>query len=190
VFEKIQDKWKDERGSEILTPMDEIFYSAMRELLKKLATRTKKEINPLIKKILETRLERITYVINDLMRIRTTKLITMVMDREKVTVNLAREEQDFYDRFSKIYDLYRKEVFSPKDVAYVDINKVIGKEIAEDEEEDIDYVAVRFIKKTKTQIQGLDGNTYGPFEPEDVCLIPKENAIGLVRREIAENIEM
>lgn len=190
MFEKIQDKWKDERGSEILTPMDEIFYSAMRELLKKLATRTKKEINPLIKKVLETRLERITYVINDLMRIRTTKLITMVMDREKITVNLAREEQDFYDRFSKIYDLYRKEVFSPKDVAYVDINKVIGKEIAEDEEEDIDYVAVRFIKKTKTQIQGLDGNTYGPFEPEDVCLIPKENAIGLVRREIAENIEM
>ncbi len=190
MFEKIQDKWKDERGSEKLTPMDEIFYSAMRELLKKHTTKTKKEINPLIKKILETRLERIKYIINDLMRIRTTKLITMVMNREKVTVNLAREEQDFYDRFSQIYELYRKEVFSPKDVAYVDINKLIGKEIEEEGEEEIDYVAIRFIKKTKTQIQGLDGKTYGPFEPEDVCLIPKENAIGLVRREIAENIEM
>ena len=189
MFEKIQDKWTDERGSENLTPMDEIFYSAMRELLKKRAIKTKKEINPLIRKIQETRLERIKYVINDLMRIRTTKLITMVMNREKVTVNLAREEQDFYDRFLQIYDLYRKEVFSPKDVAYIDINKLIGKEINEEEEEEIDYVAIRFIKKTKTQIQGLDGKTYGPFEPEDVCVIPKENAIGLVRREIAENIE-
>ncbi|MHA1200958.1 MAG: DNA replication complex subunit Gins51 [Candidatus Heimdallarchaeaceae archaeon] len=190
MFEKIQDKWKDERGNEKLTPMDEIFYSAMRELLKKRSTKTKKEINPLIKKILETRLERIKYIINDLMRIRTTKLIAIVMNREKVTVNLAREEQDFYDRFSQIYELYRKEVFSPKDVAYVDINKLIGKEIEEEVEEEIEYVAIRFVKKTKTQIQGLDGKTYGPFEPEDVCLIPKENAIGLVRREIAENIEM
>lgn len=190
MIEKIQDKWKDERGSENLTPMDEIFYSAMRELLKKRTIKTKKEINPLIRKIQETRLERIKYVINDLMRIRTTKLIAMVMNREKVTVNLAREEQDFYNRFSQIHDLYRKEVFSPKDAAYTDINKLIGKEIEEEEEEEIDYVAIRFIKKTKSQIQGLDGKTYGPFEPEDVCLIPKENAIGLVRREIAENIEM
>jgi len=143
VFEKIQDIWKNERGNENLTPMDEIFYSAMRELLKKRNIKTKKEINPLIRKIQETRLERIKYVINDLMRIRTTKLITMVMNREKVTVNLAREEQDFYDRFSQIYDLYRKEVFSPKDVAYIDINKLIGKEINEEEEEEIDYVARR-----------------------------------------------
>ncbi|MBY9001157.1 MAG: hypothetical protein KGD64_09605 [Candidatus Heimdallarchaeota archaeon] len=190
MFEKIHDKWKDERGSQKLTPMDEIFYSAMRDLLKKRTVKTKEEINPFIKKILEIRLDRIKYVINDLMQIRTKKLITMVMNREKVSANLAREEQDFYDRFSQIFELYRKEVFSPKDVAYTDISKMIGREIEEEGDEEIDYVPIRFIKRTKDRIQGLDGKTYGPFEPEDVCLIPKENAIGLVRREIAENIEM
>ena len=190
MFEKIHDKWKDERESEKLTPMDEIFYSAMRELLKKRTAKTKEEINPLIKKILEIRLDRIKYIIDDLMYIRTTKLIAMVMNREKVSVNLAREEQDFYDRFSQIYGLYKKEIFSPKDVAYTDIGKIIGSEEEDEGEEEIDYVTIRFIKRTKEKITGLDEKTYGPFEPEDVCLLPKENAIGLVRRGIAVNIEM
>ena len=191
MFEKIHDKWKEERGTIELTSMDEIFYSAMRELLKKRTTKTKEEINPRIKKILETRLDRLRYVIDDLIQIRTTKIINMVMNREKIEINIAREEQDFYERFSQIYDLYSKEIFSPKDVAYTDLSKIIGEDGEEEEdEEEIDYVAIRFVKKTKDKIQGLDGKTYGPFDVEDVCLLPKENAIGLVRREIAENIEM
>ena len=44
MFEKIQDIWKNERGNENLTPMDEIFYRDMRELLKTRNIKTKKEM--------------------------------------------------------------------------------------------------------------------------------------------------
>ena len=190
MFDKIQNKWKEEREKEQLTPMNEAFYGAMRDFLKTRTVRAKEEINPLIKKILEERLNRLKYVINDLIKLRTTKLIHAVLNKEEVTVNLSREEQNFYDRMKQVYDVYRKDIFSPKDVAFaeLDLPSVEGEDSSIEEE--IEFVAIRFIQSTNSKIQGLDGKTYGPFEPEDVCLLPKENAIGLVRREIAENIEL
>ena len=170
--------------------MNEAFYGAMRDFLKIRTTKSKEEINPLIKKILEERLNRLKFVINDLLRIRTFKIIQIVLNKQEIDINLAREEQNFYERMKQIYDVYRKDVFSPKDVAYTDLNLPSVESIGEGSDDEIEFVAIRFIQSTKDKIQGLDGRIYGPFEPEDVCLIPKENAIGLVRREIAENIEL
>jgi len=190
VFDKIEDKWKEEREREELTHIDEAFYGAMREFLRKRTIRVKEEINPLTKKLLEAKLNRVRYVLNDLLKIRTAKIIQMVVNKKEIEVKLSREEIDFYDRISKIYDIYKIEVFSPKDAAYTDISSIIGDETDEESEEEIEYVAIKFVKSTKEKIHGLDGQIYGPFEPEDVCLLPKENAIGLVRREIAQNIEL
>ncbi|MEE9409514.1 MAG: hypothetical protein V3V41_01135, partial [Candidatus Heimdallarchaeota archaeon] len=110
MFDKIEDKWKEEREKEELTPMDEAFYGAMRDFLKRRTVRSKEEINPLIKKMLETRVKRIRYVINDLLKIRTAKIIKVVLNREEININLAREEHAFYERINKIHDIYRKEV--------------------------------------------------------------------------------
>ncbi|MCE7749452.1 MAG: hypothetical protein GPJ51_13765 [Candidatus Heimdallarchaeota archaeon] len=190
MFDKIQNKWKEEREKEQLTPMNEAFYGAMRDFLKVRTVKSKEEINPLIKKILEERLHRLKYVINDLLKLRTSKIIQIVMSKQEVNVNLAREEQNFYERMKQVYDIYRKDVFSPKDVAYTDLSlpSVTGEDTDLDDE--IDFVAVRFIQSTKEKIKGLDGKTYGPFEIEDVCLLPKENAKGLVIKGITENIEL
>jgi len=107
VFDKIQNKWKEEREKKQLTPMNEAFYGAMRDFLKIRTTRSKEEINPLIKKILEERLNRLKFVINDLLRIRTFKIIQIVLNKQEIDINLAREEQNFYERMKQIYDVYR-----------------------------------------------------------------------------------
>lgn len=190
MFDRIQNKWKEEREKEQLTPMNEAFYGAMRDFLKARTVRTKEEINPLIKKILEERLYRLKYVINDLLKLRTSKIIQIVMSKQVLDVNLAREEQNFYERIKQVYDVYRKDVFSPKDVAYTDLSLPSVSSEDTDSDDEIDFVAVRFIQSTKEKIKGLDGKTYGPFELEDVCLLPKENAKGLVIKNIAENIEL
>ncbi|MHA1198252.1 MAG: DNA replication complex subunit Gins51 [Candidatus Heimdallarchaeaceae archaeon] len=192
MFDRIQNKWKEEREKTHLTPMNEAFYGAMRDFLKTRTVRAKEEINPTIKKVLEEKLDRIRYVVNDLLAIRTTKILQAVLNKEEITIILAREEKNFYDRIKILYDVYRKDIFSPKDIVYTDIDSIVGKESIEEEEEEeaIELVAVRFLRSTKEGFQGIDGNPYGPFKEEDVSLLPKENARGLVKREIAENIEL
>jgi DNA replication initiation complex subunit (GINS family) len=190
LFDRIQNKWKEEREKTQLTPLNEAFYGAMRDFLKTKTVRTKEEINPTIKKVLEEKLDRMRYVINDLLEIRTTKILQAILSQNEITVTLAREEQNFYERMKALYDVYYKDVFSPKDIAYTDIDSIVGTTFEEEVEETIEYVAVRFLESTKDKIQGIDGNPYGPFEKKDVGIIPKENARGLVKREIAENIEL
>jgi DNA replication initiation complex subunit (GINS family) len=190
LFDRIQNKWKEEREKAKLTPMNEAFYGAMRDFLKTRSVRAKEEINPMIKKVLEEKLNRMRYVINDLLEIRTTKIIQAVLRKEEITIILAREEQNFYERMKLLYDVYLKDVFSPKDIAYTDMESIVGKVSDEEAEDIIQYVAIRFLKGTKDTIQGVDGNPYGPFEKEDVGILPKDNAIGLVKREIAESIEV
>lgn len=189
MFDKIHSKWKEERERNDLTPMTEAFYGAMRDFLKQRTIKVKEEINPFIKRMLDARLNRLRYVIDDLVKIRTMKIIRMVTNKKEIKISVTREESDFYVRMKKVYDIYKKEIFSPKDVAFTDIEDILEEEDIEKEEK-IEYVTVRFLKSTKDKIQGLDGNTYGPFAKEDVCLLPKENAIGFVRREIAENIDI
>ncbi len=190
MFDKIHNKWKEEREKEDITPMIDPFYGSMRDFLKERTKATKQALNPITKKILEERLERIQYVINDFIKIRTNKIIKKILNKEEITVNLAREELNFYDRMKQIYDIYLKEIFSPKDVAYTDIQGILGVKAEETEEEEVELVAIRFLKATKQEIQGLDGKIYGPFEPDDVCFLPKENAISFVKQSIAEDIKI
>lgn len=190
MFDRIQNKWKEEREKSQLTPMNEAFYGAMRDFLKEKTVKAKEELNQTIKKVLEEKLSRMQYVIDDLLDIRTTKILQAVLNREEITIMLAREEQNFYERMKRLYEVYRKDIFSPKDIAYTDVDSIVRREGAEEIEEELEYVAIRFLKSTKEKIQGLDGNAYGPFEKEDISLLPKENARGLVKREIAENIEL
>ena len=190
LFDRIQNKWKEEREKTQLTPMNEAFYGAMRDFLKSRSVLAKEENNPTIKKVLEEKLNRMRYVIEDLLAIRTTKILQAVLNKEEITVILAREEQNFYERMKLLYDVFRKDIFSPKDIVYTDVDSIVGKVSDEEIDEKVEYVAVRFLKSTKGTMQGLDDNTYGPFEKEDVGILPKENARGLVKREIAENIDL
>ncbi len=191
MFDKINNKWKEEREKDDITPMIDPFYGSMRDFLKERTKAAKQALNPITKKMLEKRLERIQYVINDLIKIRTNKIIKKVINKEEISVNLAREELNFFDRMKQIYDIYLKEIFSPKDVAYTDIQGILGVKAEEtEEEEELELVAIRFLKATEQAIQGLDGKIYGPFEPDDVCFLPKENAISFVKQSIAEDIKI
>jgi len=181
---------EEEREKEDITPMIDPFYGSMRDFIKERTKVAKQALNPITKKILEKRLERIQYVINDLIKIRTNKIIKKVLNKEEISVNLAREESNLYDRMKQVYDIYLKEIFSPKDVAYTDIQGILGVKAEDAEEEEVELVAIRFLKATKQAIQGLDGKIYGPFEPDDVCFLPKENAIGFVKQSIAEDIKI
>ena len=101
MFDKIQNKWKEEREKNLLTPMNEAFYGAMRDFLKTRTVRAKEEINPLIKKVLEERLNRLKYVVNDLLKLRTNKIIQMIMNKQEIKQVLYRFKREVETNIDK-----------------------------------------------------------------------------------------
>ncbi|MHA1304101.1 MAG: DNA replication complex subunit Gins51 [Candidatus Heimdallarchaeaceae archaeon] len=192
LFDRIYDVWHMERANiETLVPLKAGFYSDLRMLLERFSRKIEAEKDDVIKKILETRLERLNYVVDDLIEIRTMKIVHHVIKKKTITVNLAQEEYSFYSNLEKIHDIFIKGIFNPKEVAFInDLEFLETKKEEKAEENGIEYVNLRFIKKIDQEIMGVDGEVYGPFNPEDICVLPKENAVGLVKREVAEKIEI
>lgn len=182
--------WRHERESERLIGISESFYGVMRDHLRMWEERINNTADPFTKEILSVHLKRLRYIINDIIDIRTRKIIEKVIKGEKVQVSITREENTFYERLKQIYDIYKKEIFSPKETAFISMQDILGEKSEQEVvEEKIEYVAVRFTKEVEEPIVGLDGKYYGPFKEGDICVLPKENAKGLVQFEIATKID-
>jgi DNA replication factor GINS len=50
-------------------------------------------------------------------------------------------------------------------------------------------MVVRLLKEIP-EIVGADMKTYGPFKPEDVATVPKENAKTLIKQGLAVEVEI
>lgn len=58
-----------------------------------------------------------------------------------------------------------------------------------EEEEEIDYILLRFLKNTPSLV-GADLRNYGPFKKEDIAYLPYKNGIILINEELAEIISL
>lgn len=56
------------------------------------------------------------------------------------------------------------------------------------EEKDTERVLVRFLQPLPA-IMGIDMKAYGPFQPEELATIPRQNAENLIKRGIAKHVE-
>jgi DNA replication initiation complex subunit (GINS family) len=57
------------------------------------------------------------------------------------------------------------------------------------EEKITDLVLVRFLKPLPA-IMGVDMKAYGPFQPEELATIPRQNAENLIKRGIAKKVSV
>jgi DNA replication initiation complex subunit (GINS family) len=56
------------------------------------------------------------------------------------------------------------------------------------EEKDTEQVLVRFLQPLPA-IMGIDMKAYGPFQPEELATIPRQNAENLIKRGVAKRVE-
>ena len=56
------------------------------------------------------------------------------------------------------------------------------------EEKDTELVLVRFLQPLPA-IMGIDMKAYGPFQPEELATIPRQNAENLIKRGIAKTVD-
>jgi DNA replication initiation complex subunit (GINS family) len=57
------------------------------------------------------------------------------------------------------------------------------------EKKDIELLLVRFLQPLPA-IMGIDMKAYGPFQPEELATIPRQNAENLIKRGIAKKVEI
>ncbi len=161
TYESIRKIIDEEKASSNLTKIPEDFFAQAKAYLTKKSTVEKDD----------WRLESAKRRMQDIVDIREKKIVNLALYSVRSgakTENLTVDEQLFFDKLIDLIKKFRENVESA----------IQTKE---------DLVA---FKQDFEEFVGIDMKNYGPFKAGDIATLPRPNAELLIKKEIAEKIEM
>lgn len=201
TYETLYDTLRREKNRAELQKLDDSFYQNAIEYIKNkkeiLNSQEKKQSIFTTIEVQKTRkqLENIQKMLKELYERRESKIIQLALmsSRTNVLSNdkslMLKEEKQFYDEIKEHLNHFRENVLQ---------KIVIGKEpdVQRGQPKDL-KTDIAPTKKTKLvrltheipKFVGLDLNTYGPFEREDIASLPMEIAELLINKKKAEEIK-
>ena len=184
MYDELFAAWRFEVEKDKLGSLSPDFYTRVANYVR----RIKEESRMLDKKtlrseLLERELSNVQHIVSDLIWTRYRKLVRLLIATQKIPANLlATEEETLCTGIFPMVETYRN--FA---------NEILQGHISEiavaKSHESHKRVAVRFLEAIPA-IVGVDMKTYGPFLAEDVGSMPVENAKLLIKRKLAEAVEI
>ncbi len=182
MYSKLYSTWRREKlESKDLQLLEPNFYGEISQYVKKMREELRMLDEKALKyKLLSVELERAQRLVTSVIDTRYGKLIGAILESKNVLPNhLASEEVEMYKRMleaSEQHENLKKRILEGRN-AESTVNTGLGFE----------KILVRFMAKIPVVV-GVDMRSYGPFEPEDVATLPRENAEALVRQKVAIKI--
>jgi len=177
-YEEIYQKWIKEWNSIKILSLTDDFCAKIGEYIKK--SKAKKqydEITPLEKNLFETKHERLDFLIKDYITLRMRKILKSIVDNVDIDfTNLTRIEDILYSNLGDAINTYFGIVFQENQTTKNDEIQS-GRKI------------VRILEQLDSFV-GTDLKIYGPFMPEDICILPNENVKALIDRDVALAVEI
>ena len=121
------------------------------------------------KDLLRRKYELVERLVSNIIKIRIAKLVLHSVVNGTTNITLPWEESSFIRKMIVELDDFIKEIILPA---------------AENE-----YAVIRITRKVP-HFLGVDGKEYGPYEPEDICTVPHQNARILIIKGAAQLIEI
>ena len=203
-YNEIKLAWEDECETEDLVDLEDLKLSRMSSYISQI--RFKLASTPSEQKlqadIYSHEALNAEFMLHDLLILRRGKILRIASEQKKPTGIMTLSEEEFFNRVTRGFDTHSKFVENviagtpEPTLKHVNDVETIGPEKPakkHTESSDLDYVMVRFLRPIEEQFMGFDEKIYGPFQKEDVAVIPTENAKiwlsdGTVAR-IAPNVE-
>jgi DNA replication factor GINS len=184
MYDELFVAWRFEVENDELGRLSSDFYARVADYMQ----RIKEEQRMLDKKalkagLLKREMSHVQRIVGELVWARYRKLIRLLTESQKVPSNLLTAEEaelcTGFLSFAEAYQNFAKKLLQGQvsKVTVVVAPKVNKK------------IALRFLKSIPAVV-GADMKTYGPFLAEDVGSVPVENAKILIKRGLAEAIEV
>ena len=180
MYDQVYEAWKKEKDNAEFQPLPKGFYAELAEYVKKLREERRMLDEKTVKgRLLQQEEENIKRMAEELARTRHQKMVQAVSKGEALPASaMAKEEESLYKNVSAQADSIQSFL---KDVQ-------LGRLPQETPKNQSGLAVVRFLKEIP-EIVGADMKTYGPFKPEDVASVPKENAKTLIKQGVAAEVE-
>lgn len=215
-YEKLYQQWLEEFYQTNLTELNQEVFSYYKNNLDHIRDYKEENINELKEDLLKIYKDNFDFLFNDLLKLREEKIIKSALSLKEIDLKKVIEaEKLLYQNlvsaikgFKKLKShsllerveeqnfeaLVESETKKKKNIIEESIsnekeNNTISTSSKIIDKERIEYILVRFLKKTPPLV-GIDLINYGPFEKEDIANLPKQNAIILISENFVEKIEI
>jgi DNA replication factor GINS len=180
VYDELYDAWRKEKATAEIQKLAKDFHEKLANYMKTI----KKERRMLDEKTTRARLlkaefENATRLAKELIELRYEKALRNAASGEPMPREvLTEEEERLHNGILPLAEAYKKFL---NDVLRGRLSQVAKKERPT-------KILVRFLRDVPA-IVGADMKTYGPFKPEDIATLPRENARVLMKRDVAIEVE-
>jgi len=172
--------WSREKENAEIQPLPRGFYARLAEYVKKL----REEKRMLDEKTIRGRLlvkeeENVRAMVEELILTRYEKMMRTVTKGLIVPTSALTEEED---------NLYREATAQVDSLQDFIRSLLLGRQPKERRTRSQEAIVIRILQEIP-EIIGADLKTYGPFKPEDIATLPRENARTLIKQGAAAEIE-
>ena len=178
MYDALLNLWKHEVANEAFEELDSSFWARVRDFLSHIESMSSSSNDELMKDLYFARLNRVRFMINDVVRIRIDKILYAAKTVESVPLGLSVEEQDLFEVTKQSIDLHKRSIYS------VNTTSTSSSPFSDKK------LCIRILDPEPEQMIGSDLQAYGPFEKEDIAFLPSENAKLLIRLGKAEEIKV
>jgi DNA replication factor GINS len=180
LYNQIYETWQKEKENIEIQPLSKGFYADLVGYMRKLREERRMLDEKTVRgKLLLQEEENVKHMTEELVQTRYEKMLRAVSKGEVLpTTTLAKEEESLYRDASVHADSFQSFVK----------NLMLGRLPQETKTNPPGLMVVRILQEIP-EIIGADMKTYGPFKPEDIASLPKENAKTLIKQGAATEVE-
>jgi DNA replication initiation complex subunit (GINS family) len=187
-YDRLKKAWQFEKQKKELQNIPDQFLTEMKEYISTIDNLITNE-NTLKDQIIKQEKFNATIMFKEITQTRINKIVSAELNGTPMTAtHLTPDEQQFHANFRQLLSNYMQGIpfFFESPQLLITSKKILEKK---HQPIDSDLVVLRFLKPLPA-IMGIDLKAYGPFEAEDVASIPRQNALNLIRRGIAKEVEI
>jgi DNA replication initiation complex subunit (GINS family) len=186
-YDSIRSAWKDEVENESLQDMADLRFSKMISYLSnlRLSLASTDASESLQADLLTQEALNLEFMLEDLLALRRDKILKSALIGRRPTSDMTLAEEEFYNRIQRAFDGHSEFLKESLAGAVPSRKKSKAKKGKEENDQDessleendeMEYIVVRFLRSIDEAFMGLDELTYGPFKKEDIARIPTANA--------------
>lgn len=192
LYDSIYTAWKREKDSEEIQPLPKDFFQKASEYLSELKlslVEQNKESDARSANERET--EYVEFMLLSLLRMRAKKMLLLPLtDSTELSPNLLESELALIDDLRKELKKYLEQpVLLTTKQEKTEKSHQDGKaHVIAPAQKPSDFMLLRLLQPIP-RLVGVDLDEYGPFQPEDLVSLPRENAMALIARGVALEVK-
>ncbi|MFC1802668.1 hypothetical protein ACFL0D_01750 [Thermoproteota archaeon] len=190
-YNQLQKAWENETIKEELQNIPDDFLHEMKNYSTQL-NKTTANTNTLTGRLTQTERNYANQMLKELVEIRLKKIIKGELNGLPINAQaMTPEEQKLHSNLRQLITVYNQgiELPTPRQTEPQPQPKPTVKPTPRIKKTDTELILVRFLQPLPA-IMGVDMKAYGPFQPEELATIPKQNAENLIKRGIVKKVEI